>query len=66
MKYKKIEGFKPKIFVPEESANHNKKYNCKDCFSCQWCSDDRCRRCLGSKGCKEDNRFCTTGDNDEK
>jgi hypothetical protein len=49
MSFKKIEGFKPKIFVPEEQPRNQKKHNCKDCFSCQWCSDDRCERCLGRK-----------------
>jgi len=62
MAFKKIDGFSPKIFVPQEAPDHKKKYNCKDCFACQWCSDDRCRRCLGSKACKEDNKFCIKGD----
>jgi len=26
------------------------KHPCKDCSYCQWCSDDRCRLCLGT-GC---------------
>lgn len=24
-----------------------KKHPCPDCHFCQWCSDDRCRLCLG-------------------
>lgn len=28
-----------------------KKHPCPDCTFCQWCSDDRCRMCLGQKGC---------------
>jgi len=27
-----------------------KKHPCPDCHFCQWCSDDRCRLCLG-QGC---------------
>ena len=27
-----------------------KKHPCPDCTFCQWCSDDRCRLCLGT-GC---------------
>jgi len=28
-----------------------KKHPCPDCAYCQWCSDDRCRLCLGHAGC---------------
>lgn len=27
----------------------DKKYPCEDCFSCQFCSDERCAMCLCSK-----------------
>lgn len=27
----------------------DKKYLCDDCFSCQFCSDERCSMCLCSK-----------------
>ncbi|TLD39912.1 MAG: hypothetical protein JETT_3823 [Candidatus Jettenia ecosi] len=27
----------------------DKKYPCDDCFSCQFCSDERCSMCLCSK-----------------
>ena len=27
----------------------DKKYPCEDCFSCQFCSDERCSMCLSSK-----------------
>ncbi|NLF40586.1 hypothetical protein GX586_14170 [bacterium] len=26
-----------------------KKHACRDCFSCQWCADERCHRCLRAK-----------------
>jgi hypothetical protein len=30
-----------------------KKHGCPDCEFCQWCSDDRCRLCLGREdGCR--------------
>jgi len=29
----------------------SKKHPCPDCTFCQWCSDDRCRRCLNHSGC---------------
>lgn len=34
-----------KIFQP--CACRDKKHPCGDCFSCQWCSDERCRKCRG-------------------
>lgn len=27
-----------------------KKHPCPDCSFCQWCSDDRCRRCRAKGG----------------
>lgn len=27
----------------------DKKYPCDDCFSCQFCSDERCSMCLCNK-----------------
>jgi hypothetical protein len=27
-----------------------KKHPCPDCTFCQWCSDERCRLCLGHEG----------------
>ena len=31
----------------------DKKHPCPDCKCCQWCSDDRCRLCLKSGGCRK-------------
>ncbi|HLE87563.1 MAG TPA: hypothetical protein VI727_07840 [Candidatus Brocadiaceae bacterium] len=31
------------------SKCQDKKYLCDDCFSCQFCSDERCAICLCSK-----------------
>ncbi|HAR62248.1 MAG: hypothetical protein DKM50_03000 [Candidatus Margulisiibacteriota bacterium] len=44
-----IPGILGKVFVPEESSCASKKHKCPDCFSCQWCSDDRCELCLQRK-----------------
>lgn len=30
---------------PTDTSSHH-KHRCDDCRFCQWCSDDRCRRCL--------------------
>lgn len=49
MAFIKARGIKGLIYVPYQKSEH-KKNNCKDCFSCQWCSDERCELCLG-KNC---------------
>jgi hypothetical protein len=43
-------GGKGLIFVPpvEDFA---KKHDCRDCFYCQQCSDDRCLVCRAGCGC---------------
>lgn len=48
MTFVRIDGFKGLIYVPEE-AHGNKKHSCPDCFSCGFCSDERCRLCLKKK-----------------
>jgi len=48
MAFIKIEGFTGNIYVPE--INPGKKKNpCRDCYSCQYCSDERCELCLRNK-----------------
>ena len=49
MSFITIPGLKGKVFIPQESDRVFKKKPCKDCFSCQQCSDDRCRLCLGKR-----------------
>ncbi len=45
MPYIKIPGMLGKLYVPEKKANQKKKHPCKDCFACEFCSDDRCNIC---------------------
>lgn len=40
---KNIEG---KIYIPECNEECKKKHDCKDCYFCQFCSDQRCKVCL--------------------
>jgi len=47
-----IPGVTGKIYVPDEKPGSIKKHNCKDCLSCQMCSDDRCLLCRGKKECE--------------
>lgn len=42
-----MEGIEGKVYIPETEPCELKKHPCKDCFSCQRCSDDRCRLCRG-------------------
>ena len=41
-----LPDIKGKIYVPEQDALCPQKHPCRDCFSCQRCSDDRCGLCL--------------------
>lgn len=50
MPFENIRGLPGKVYVPEESPDALKKHRCKDCFSCQICSDDRCRVCRNHTG----------------
>ncbi len=49
MSFVRMRGCKMLVFVPEEQSASGKKHNCRDCFSCQWCSDERCKVCLNRK-----------------
>jgi len=49
MPYIRIPGIVGKVYVPEKEPDSQKKHPCKDCFHCQWCSDDRCHLCLRGK-----------------
>jgi len=42
-----------KVYVPEPRPGAPKKHDCKDCFSCQMCSDSRCNLCRTNKACPE-------------
>lgn len=49
MAYVRLKGCEMQVYVPDGQAASEKKHNCRDCFSCQWCSDERCRACLNRK-----------------
>jgi hypothetical protein len=44
-----LDNMPGKIYVPDEIIN--KKNDCKDCYSCQFCPDVRCSACLKKKSC---------------
>ena len=56
MAFVSIPGVKGKVYAPEVRAASLKKHPCKDCFSCQLCSDDRCNLCLSQKTCRKKGR----------
>lgn len=47
----RISGLPGKVYVPEEEPACAKKHDCRDCFACQRCGDDRCSLCLTQKAC---------------
>jgi hypothetical protein len=47
-----VPGLKGKVYVPQEAQGSFKKNPCKDCYSCQLCSDDRCGVCLSRYTCR--------------
>jgi hypothetical protein len=51
-----IPGVKGKVFKPEERFDFPKKHPCKNCYSCQLCSDDRCTLCRTSQSCAKETR----------
>jgi hypothetical protein len=51
------------IYIPE-CPREGKKPPCRDCFSCQWCGDERCRACRGGK-CIQ-NRVNNKGEGERK
>lgn len=60
MGFIRIPGLKGKVYVPGAGPACPKKHPCRDCFSCEHCSDDRCRVCRnesvpGDKQKREEN-----------
>ncbi len=53
MPFIKISGLEGKVYVPQADVNVHKKHPCKDCFSCQMCTDDRCILCR-----EQENKEC--------
>lgn len=44
MGFQKLPDNKGLIYIPE-FCKEDKKHPCRDCFSCQWCGNDRCKVC---------------------
>ncbi len=42
-------GLKGMVYVPKETARISKKYDCRECFACQLCAEERCALCRSQK-----------------
>lgn len=51
MSFVKIEGVPGVVYVPDGAAP--RKNDCPDCFSCQFCPDERCGVCIKRLNCAE-------------
>ncbi len=49
MPFVKIPGMMGKLYVPKKLVIQKKKHPCRDCFACEFCSDDRCNVCRPDK-----------------
>jgi len=54
MAFVKLPGLQGKLYIPEKQNNCKKKHPCKDCYSCDYCSDDRCRLCRCGRDSESD------------
>ncbi|MFZ5573263.1 MAG: hypothetical protein ACOZF0_22910 [Thermodesulfobacteriota bacterium] len=45
MPFSEKRGLIGKVYTPPENCRLHKKHDCKGCFSCQHCSEDRCELC---------------------
>lgn len=45
MAWQRIPGLEGRVFVPEHRAE-GRKNQCRDCYACQGCGDERCAVCI--------------------
>lgn len=46
-------GLNGKVYVPVQHPGQ-RKHDCRNCYSCQVCSDDRCSLCRGRADSEQD------------
>jgi hypothetical protein len=51
MAWTRSSGLPGKIFIPDEENRAPQKHHCQNCYSCQWCEENRCNVCR----CENDN-----------
>ncbi len=49
MAWVKMRGLDGLVWQPDPQPASQRKHNCRDCYSCQMCSDTRCAQCLTRK-----------------
>ncbi|MHB1351576.1 MAG: hypothetical protein C4563_08395 [Desulfobulbus sp.] len=59
MPFQQLPDNRGMIYLPE-CKEKDKKHPCRDCFSCQWCGDERCR------ACRRENRCARQGNRQER
>jgi hypothetical protein len=59
MPFKTVRGLKGKVYVPDTAEEGTRRHACIDCYSCQLCSDNRCRVC------RDDQSACTHDELDQ-
>jgi len=52
MPFVTVPGLKGKVYIPDDKPECSKKHPCRDCYSCQMCSDDRCEVCRDHGACR--------------
>jgi len=52
MAFVRMKGIAGLLYVPDENGGA-KKHPCRDCFHCQWCSDNKCGLCLHGEACSK-------------
>lgn len=45
MSWTTVPGLAGKVYVPSGAGQMKMKRACEDCFSCQWCDENRCQVC---------------------
>ena len=49
MPFVEMDGVDGLVYVPDPERLSDKKHPCRDCETCQHCSDSRCNLCLQKK-----------------
>ena len=49
MPFVDMPGLPGKLYVPASDRRRPRKHPCRDCFTCQMCSDARCEACRGKE-----------------
>jgi predicted sulfurtransferase len=50
MAFVRLPNVKGKVFVPDAVIETQKKHACRDCYSCQMCSESKCHLCQSESG----------------